>query len=148
MRVIELRPELLQHRLVHAALERAERVKMTGRASRRPRPFQWWRAGHPHLRQPIGQAHAARLLRLERTRRPCDGSPSRRCCTSFAIAWLTGCPGLSSVMGTPLLIEIGTARLDGMYAEMGHRTAFSTCSRLSPTLESDRLTTTERICLG
>ena len=35
------------------------------------------------------------------------------------MAWLTGCSGVASVIGVPLLIEMGTARLDGMCAEIG-----------------------------
>ena len=64
------------------------------------------------------------------------------------MAWLTGCAGLSRVIGVPLLIEMGTARLEGTRAEIGQRTTCSTCSRLSPTLESDRFTTMERIWRG
>ena len=64
------------------------------------------------------------------------------------MAWLTGCPELASVMGVPVLIETGTARLDGTCATIGQRTTRSTSSRLSPTLESERLSTTERVSRG
>src|SRR5215475_5682940 len=115
MRVIQPGAQRLQQLLVNAPLKRAEWIQMPTGAARHAPPFKRRRASDPHLRQPIGQAHAARLLRLERTKRPCVAdSPTIRCCASLLIAWLTGWPGLSMLIGTPLLIEMGTARLDGM----------------------------------
>ena len=67
-------------------------------------------------------------------RRRAAGAPSSRCCANLAIAWLTGWPGLSSTIGTPRLIETGTARLDGMCAAIGHRSTCSTSLEAQPDL--------------
>src|SRR4029077_8202368 len=115
VRVIELRTERLEQRFVDAALEGREWVLVAHGPAGRATPLERRRPGHPHLGEALRQAHAAFLRRRARAALEWDtGSPSRRCCTSFPTAWLTGWPGVSMVIGTPLLIEIGTALLDGM----------------------------------
>ena len=64
------------------------------------------------------------------------------------MALLTGWSRFDSVMGVPLLIESGTARLDGMCAAIGARSTRRTSSGLSPTLESARLSTMYLFALG
>ena len=64
------------------------------------------------------------------------------------MALLTACPGLARVIGVPLLTEIGTARLAGICATTGVRITRSTSSWLSRSLDSARLSTTDRISAG
>src|SRR5258708_16194177 len=122
---------------------------MGGGALGHPAPVDCGPVGQSQLGKPVGQGYGTGLLARDR---PSGGLPgegaSRRCCTNFIKDWLTGWPGLSCMIGTPLFTEMGTARLEGMCAAISERTTFRTWSRLSPTFESARLTTTERICSG
>src|ERR1035441_4866806 len=151
MRVVQLRPKRLQQSLVDAALDRGERVGVAGGAARGACLLKRAGAGRQPLGEPVGQAHADRLLRRGRasgTAGDATGPSRSRCLANLMTDSLTGCPGLASVIGVPELIEMGTARLEGTCAAIGQRTTRSTSSRLSPTLESERLSTTERISLG
>ena len=60
------------------------------------------------------------------------------------MAMLTGCIGSSITSGAPLLMEALTARLEGICAATGCLSVFSTSSTASPTLESERLSTTSQ----
>ena len=64
------------------------------------------------------------------------------------MARLTGWSRFASVIGVPLLIDSGTARLDGMCAAIGERSTRSTSYGLSPTLESERLSTIDLASLA
>ncbi len=115
VRVVEPWPECLQERLVDAALDRGKRVGVPGGAAGHGRLLKRGCCRRP-LGQPVGQAHADRLLRRDRDSSPAEdatGTASTRCRANPMMAWLTGCPALDSVIGVPELIETGTARLDG-----------------------------------
>ena len=66
VRVVQLRSEHVQQRLVHAPLHRAERVGVPDRAARGTAPFERRRARHPRLGEPVGEAHAVRFLPRDR----------------------------------------------------------------------------------
>ena len=92
--VIELGTEDLEQTLVDAALDRRERI---GRPPGPPARAAWLlerRGGRRHpLGQPVGQAHADRLLPLVRPGRLGSAAPagsSSRCWANREMAWLTG----------------------------------------------------------
>src|SRR6266487_395058 len=152
VRVIERRAECLEQRGMHAALHPGERVGVPRVAANSCLWFAWHRTRRKPLRDPVGQtAHAVLLFSRRRASRPgapapgepADGARTRRCRANREMARLTGCSRFASVIGVPWLIDSGTARLDGMCAAIGERSTRSTSSGLSPTLESDRLSTTD-----